>query len=314
MIEACLIDLDKRYCGFNGYRYGFNGKENDGEVKGEGNQQDYWFRVYDPRLGRFLSTDPLTKEYPWYTPYQFAGNKPVQAIDIDGLEEWMTHQENALKQQAMIKMEIDGGVAGRNPSPHFKIPQSKPAVIKQDYSRHPFAKSEGDAAYHKQLLNQASPLVPFGEIALDAIEGKEPSKLDVGIEVAALIPFSKSIMKSADLVGALIKHADDAAKVTKEGFKILSKAAHWNLGEAVITKSHHNWSKMFGNKAVKLSDVKPILEEAVDKGTWQTTGVLRGKGGKVIGDKIELVHEVNGHKIWVGGMKEHSTGKVIINN
>ena len=23
------------------YRYGFNGKENDNEVKGEGNQQDY---------------------------------------------------------------------------------------------------------------------------------------------------------------------------------------------------------------------------------------------------------------------------------
>ncbi len=42
------------------YRYGFNGKENDNEVKGEGNQQDYGFRIYDPRLGRFLSVDPLT--------------------------------------------------------------------------------------------------------------------------------------------------------------------------------------------------------------------------------------------------------------
>ena len=35
-----------------GYRYGFNGKENDNEVKGEGNQQDYGLRIYDPRLGR----------------------------------------------------------------------------------------------------------------------------------------------------------------------------------------------------------------------------------------------------------------------
>jgi RHS repeat-associated protein len=70
------------------YRYGFNGKENDNEVKGEGNQQDYGMRVYDPRLGKFLSVDPLTKDYPWYTPYQFAGNTPIQAIDLDGLEEW----------------------------------------------------------------------------------------------------------------------------------------------------------------------------------------------------------------------------------
>lgn len=37
------------------YRYGFNGKENDNEVKGEGNQQDYGMRIYDPRLGKFLS-------------------------------------------------------------------------------------------------------------------------------------------------------------------------------------------------------------------------------------------------------------------
>ncbi len=70
----------------NRYRYGFNGKENDNEVKGEGNQQDYGMRIYDTRLGRFLSVDPLTEEYPELTPYQFASNTPIQAIDLDGLE------------------------------------------------------------------------------------------------------------------------------------------------------------------------------------------------------------------------------------
>jgi RHS repeat-associated protein len=68
------------------HRYGFNGKENDDDVKGEGNQQDYGFRIYDSRVARFLSVDPLAPEYPWYTPYQFAGNTPIQAIDLDGLE------------------------------------------------------------------------------------------------------------------------------------------------------------------------------------------------------------------------------------
>ena len=80
------VILDGRDWGVNG-RYGFNGKEMDDEVKGDGNQQDYGMRTYDPRLGRFLSIDPLAKEYPYYTPYQFAGNKPVRNIDIDGLEE-----------------------------------------------------------------------------------------------------------------------------------------------------------------------------------------------------------------------------------
>jgi RHS repeat-associated protein len=69
-----------------GYRFGFNGKENDNEVKGEANQQDYGMRIYDPRMGKFLSVDPLTKKYPELTPYQFASNRPVDGIDEDGLE------------------------------------------------------------------------------------------------------------------------------------------------------------------------------------------------------------------------------------
>jgi RHS repeat-associated protein len=75
----------------SGYRYGFNGKENDSEVKGVGNQQDYGLRIYDTRIGKFLSVDPLTNDYPWYTPYQFAGNKPIWAVDLDGGEEKPYH-------------------------------------------------------------------------------------------------------------------------------------------------------------------------------------------------------------------------------
>jgi RHS repeat-associated protein len=73
--------------GNRGYRFGFNSKEMDNEVSGVGNQYDYGFRIYNPRLGKFLSIDPLFKSYPWYTPYQFAGNVPIAAIDLDGLEE-----------------------------------------------------------------------------------------------------------------------------------------------------------------------------------------------------------------------------------
>ncbi len=54
-------------------------------------QYDYGFRIYDARLGKFLSVDPLFKSFPWYTPYQFAGNKPINSIDLDGLEEANVH-------------------------------------------------------------------------------------------------------------------------------------------------------------------------------------------------------------------------------
>ena len=82
----------RKYSSTSSYRYGFNGKENDNEVKGEGNQQDYGMRIYDPRLVRFLSTDPLTAKYPELTPYQFASNRPIDGVDLDGTE-WASQSE-----------------------------------------------------------------------------------------------------------------------------------------------------------------------------------------------------------------------------
>jgi RHS repeat-associated protein len=68
------------------YRYGFNGKENDNEVKGNGDQIDYGMRTYDPRVGKFLSVDPLANKYPQLTPYQYANDNPIMNVDLDGLE------------------------------------------------------------------------------------------------------------------------------------------------------------------------------------------------------------------------------------
>jgi RHS repeat-associated protein len=47
----------------------------------------YVARYYAAWLCRFVSVDPLKDEYPYYTPYQYAGNKPITFIDLDGLEE-----------------------------------------------------------------------------------------------------------------------------------------------------------------------------------------------------------------------------------
>lgn len=72
--------------GVEGYRFGFNGQEQDNEVSGSGNQYDYGFRIYNPRLGKFLSVDPLEKEYPWNSTYAFAENQVIWAIDLEGAE------------------------------------------------------------------------------------------------------------------------------------------------------------------------------------------------------------------------------------
>jgi RHS repeat-associated protein len=66
----------------NAYTYGFNAKEKDDETQ----LLNYGFRMYDPRLGRFISADPVGRQFPFYSPYQYAGNKPIWATDLDGLE------------------------------------------------------------------------------------------------------------------------------------------------------------------------------------------------------------------------------------
>jgi RHS repeat-associated protein len=68
----------------NAYRYGFNGKENDNDVKGEQNAIDYGNRIYDPRIGRWISADPLSGKYGSVTPYNFCMNSPLVFIDVDG--------------------------------------------------------------------------------------------------------------------------------------------------------------------------------------------------------------------------------------
>lgn len=81
------------------YRFGFNGKENDNEVHGAvGTFQDYGMRAYDTRVARFFAVDPIANRFPWYAPYQFAGNKPIWAIDLDGMEELI---------QPFMKAQID---------------------------------------------------------------------------------------------------------------------------------------------------------------------------------------------------------------
>jgi len=79
----------RQFTGGVGYRYGFNGKENDNEVKGDGNQQDYGMRIYDARLGRWCSTDAITK--PWLSPFNFGANNPINNIDPDGKDEIHFH-------------------------------------------------------------------------------------------------------------------------------------------------------------------------------------------------------------------------------
>ncbi|MDT3739838.1 MAG: RHS repeat-associated core domain-containing protein [Candidatus Kapabacteria bacterium] len=77
------------------YRFGFNGMMRDDDAKdvvstyplpveGVGNSYDFGARMYDPRVGRFFSLDPMKTKFPWQSPYLFADNNPANKIDVEG--------------------------------------------------------------------------------------------------------------------------------------------------------------------------------------------------------------------------------------
>jgi len=85
-----------------GYRFGFNGKEKDDETYGDGNAYDFGARIYDARLGRWLSVDPLESKYPDLGPYIFVGNSPIMFIDPDGKVIKPTNEEGKKAINAMF--------------------------------------------------------------------------------------------------------------------------------------------------------------------------------------------------------------------
>lgn len=67
------------------YRFGFNGMEKDDEMHGAtGTSYDFGARLYDTRVGRWLSIDPLAGQFPTVSPYLFAFNSPIYMIDEHG--------------------------------------------------------------------------------------------------------------------------------------------------------------------------------------------------------------------------------------
>lgn len=88
-----LAGISSKAAGKLSNKYKFNGYEKQSDEFSDGSGlewYDYKHRFYDNQLGRFFSVDALSDKYPFYSPYQFAGNQPTIAIDLDGLEPWYT--------------------------------------------------------------------------------------------------------------------------------------------------------------------------------------------------------------------------------
>jgi RHS repeat-associated protein len=77
-----MMMVGRKFTSESSYRYGFNGKEKDPNIASD--DYDFGARIYDGRIDRWLTLDPLAKKYPFSGPYVFVLNTPIQAIDPDG--------------------------------------------------------------------------------------------------------------------------------------------------------------------------------------------------------------------------------------
>jgi RHS repeat-associated protein len=77
------------------YKYKYNGKEWQDELGL--NLDNYKWRNYDYAIGRFISIDPLARDFPQWSPYVFSGNLVIISKELEGLEpEFMIGQDGKL--------------------------------------------------------------------------------------------------------------------------------------------------------------------------------------------------------------------------
>ncbi|HEX8269339.1 MAG TPA: RHS repeat-associated core domain-containing protein [Flavobacterium sp.] len=80
------MPMPNRHTTDGNYRYAFQGQEKDIET----DKEAFELRLWDGRLGRWLTVDP---KHQHVSPYMGMGNNPISVIDPDGGEDW--HYDDA---------------------------------------------------------------------------------------------------------------------------------------------------------------------------------------------------------------------------
>ncbi|WP_315823137.1 RHS repeat-associated core domain-containing protein [Paraflavitalea speifideaquila] len=286
------------------YRYGFNGKENDNNVKGEGNQQDYGMRVYDPRIGRFLSVDPIAKDYPELTPYQFASNTPIWAIDLDGLEGFIAtgmplgnsgHGHGMIisaPDAAKINNTVGNWVSTKHQQGMRNVriaEQAKQQAIKQGR-----ADGDGITWYTKSLVylgpwwNSTAALSDANDGAV-ILSGKnlDGSEATAGDYVAAGVGFFIPFVSGK------------AAKEFLQGF--VTSVSGYKFNGKVIRNADEFEKALFnvGSFNDKKAMIQSVLRDAAKTNGWKKASDLSKKTGREIYDMgdgaFASIDELHGH-------------------
>ncbi|PAM93702.1 hypothetical protein B4N84_15610 [Flavobacterium sp. IR1] len=301
------MQVPTRHGQSDSYRFGYNGKENDNEVMGEGNFQDYGMRNYNPRIGRFFTVDPLAKSFAHYSSYQFAGNTPIQAIDLDGAEEYH-YLANFDKNTGTIVFKLENGktVKERTFLGWSWIPKERHTIIYQG--------SDGDkstfvftSSYHARLGAEfvtVNTIPDFRKFVKDSKNNTYKSETEA--ENALNRTFMSESAKTVnDWGGALVDYSTsrDAfltkLPVTEKAVSITEKSVADKLNNYLLNKEH----PVGGSKANWFEKALGFTKQNADKLAKQiifdpSKAVSKGNNGHAnMYEQIIPITGANGKKI-----------------
>jgi hypothetical protein len=263
---------------------------------------NYTYRMHDPRVGRFFAVDPLTKKYPYYSPYTFSGNRVIDAIELEGAEPGVIIGSD---RQVRLVNEFNTNVQKENQNwSAYKLSDLKTAKI--DIQKH---KALGNkikvlmlqfhASYGKMyILPGADGSVDTNAVPLGTITLSDDKSIDVFQITNYYIPelnLINNIKSKREREAALFEFKQNAK--TKEIDDFLALVNEIETGGTLILNGCH----IFGeNEGKDLSDaILSLTNKKINVVGSQDycSDIVSGSGGKEIfgGNLIPKIYENKGY-------------------
>ena len=217
LTEVCDEDKDR-------YRFGFNGQEKVNEWAGIGNHLDFTLRGYDSRTGRFNGIDPLSNKYPYWSPFQFAGNSPILFKDLEGAEpdnpvtRWLMTEGmiSVVTKPQSAKAKVTGVALG--------VGGSLSGVV--DMVRHPIETAKGLLRVATQTPQENAVDYALGMVEKYGDLPKPVQDYAVGANIGTdftmmLLPFKKTLSKPSAVTVSMASEAATVAKLPKRLVRVI---------------------------------------------------------------------------------------------
>lgn len=117
-------------------------------------------------VSRFLSRDPLADKFPMLTPYQFASNTPIWAVDLDGLEgvsyrvvkkDETTGEVTAIKRVIEVDIHLAVNKKGRKGAYSTESAEQLKILMTTKYNEKGYLDDEGLPVEFKLNFNEFDP-------------------------------------------------------------------------------------------------------------------------------------------------------------